>query len=166
MVVVGVAGVLVVGVLVVGALVTGVLVAGALVSGALPVAPVLPLWGDGDGDTEANPPEPPPGSSAPSPGTELLVVVGSGVVVVLVVVLVVGEALSSACWTNANLGAVGGCGARKANRASIPTATASDTNSVFLSQRLEATLLASPAALLLTTRSILIAASLPLGRAS
>ena len=156
-----VVGVLVAGALVAGALVTGVLVVGVRVAAVVPVFPMLPLGSDGDGDTEPSPPEP----SAPSPGTELLVVVAGGVVVV--VVLVVNERLSSACWTTASLWAVGGCGARKANMASTPTATASDTNSVFLSQRLEATPLASPAALAVTTPGILIAAtSLPLGRAS
>ncbi len=162
MVVLVVVGVLVVGVLVVaGVLVAGVLVdAGVLV---VTVVPVFPLGSDGDGDTEPSPPGPPPEPSAPSPGTELLVVVAGGIVVVLDV----GESLSSACRTNANLGAVGSCGVRKANPASTPTATASDTSSVFLSQRLEATPLASPATLALTPRSILIAAaSFPLGRAS
>jgi hypothetical protein len=160
------AGALVAGALVAGALVAAgaLVVAGALVAAGVLVFPVFPLGSDGDGDTETNPAEPPPEPSAPSPGTELLVVVAGGVVVV---VLDVGEALLSACWTNANLGAVGRCGIRKANTASTPTTSASDTSSVFLSQRLEATPLASPAALALTTRSILIAAaSFPLGRAS
>jgi hypothetical protein len=159
--VLAVAGVLVVGVLVAvgvlvvaGVLVAGVLVAGVLVAAGVFVFPVFPLGSDGDGDTEPSPPALPPEPSAPSPGTELLVVVVGGVVVV---VLDGGEPLLSACWTNPNLGAVRACGVWKAINASTPTATASDTSSVFLSQRLEVTPLASPAALALTTRSILIA---------
>jgi hypothetical protein len=169
LVVVGVLGVLaaagVLGVLVVGVLVAaGVLVAGVLVAAGVFVFPVFPLGSDGDGDTEPSPPEPLPETSAPSPGTELLVVVVGGAVVV---VLDGGEPLLSACWTNPNLGAVRACGVWKAINASTPTPTASDTSSVFLSQRLEVTPLASPAALALTTRSILIApASFPLGRPS
>jgi hypothetical protein len=161
-----VAGVLAVGVLAVGVLVVGVLVVGVLVVTGVLVFLVFPLGSDGDGDTEPRPPEPTPEPSAPSLGTELLAVVVGGVVVV-VVVLDVGESLLPACSTNANLGAVRACGVRKAINASTPTATASDTNSVFLSQRLEVTPLASPAALALTTGSILIApASFPLGRPS
>ena len=150
-------------VVVVGALLVGVLVVWCArrwcaVVGVLAVFP-LGSDRDGDGDAEPGPPE----TSPPSPGTELLVVVAGGVVVVLVGA----EPLSSACWTKANLGAVGCCGVRKANRASSPTATASDTSSEFLSQRLEATPRASAAALALTIRSTLIAAaSFPLGRAS